>query len=354
MPGALYRQLRAHLAKPVEGPTRREMLRLTMLGAAGLLLSNNVTRAQRPPGRVLIVGAGFAGLAAAHELASLGYDVRVFEARDRIGGRVRSVKNFIPGKVVEAGAELIGSNHPSWAAYKQRFNLRYLDIIESRDDEPIVLNGKLLKADEAEAIYEEMEKAYAALDVAAAAINADEPWTSPRASELDAETVAAWIDRQTFSPNVRLALHAEFTADNGVITSRQSHLGNLAQIKGGGLDSYWTETEVFRCAGGNGQLAERLRHTLLDAHVQLGVAVKQINAGGPTASIVLADGTRVEGDDVILAVPPSVWPRIAIDSAARSRASRPRWATTSSVCSACGPASGTRRISLRTRCPTGQ
>ena len=131
MPGALYRQLRAHLAKPVEGPTRREMLRLTMLGAAGLLLSNNVARAQRPPGRVLIVGAGFAGLAAAHELASIGYDVRVFEARDRVGGRVRSMKTFLPGKVVEAGAELIGSNHPSWAAYKQRFNLRYRDIIES-------------------------------------------------------------------------------------------------------------------------------------------------------------------------------------------------------------------------------
>ncbi|HKV98983.1 MAG TPA: NAD(P)/FAD-dependent oxidoreductase [Vicinamibacterales bacterium] len=313
MPGALYRQLRARLHKPVEGPTRREMLRLTMLGAAGLLLSDNLARAQRPPGRVLIVGAGFAGLAAAHELASIGYDVRVFEARDRVGGRVRSIKTFAPGKVVEAGAELIGSNHLAWAAYKQRFNLRYRDIIESAGDEPIVLNGKMLDADKAEAIYDEMERAYAMLDNAAALVNADEPWKSPQAAELDADNVAAWIDRQNFSADCKLALHAEFTSDNGVVTAKQSHLGNLSQIKGGGLEAYWTETEVFRCEGGNAQLADRLRATLFESRVQLKSAVTHISAGGPTASITLADGTRVDGDDVILAVPPSVWPKITID-----------------------------------------
>lgn len=313
MPADLYRRLRARFGDRADGPTRREMLRLTLLGATGLLLSSQVARAQRPPGRVLIVGAGFAGLATAHELASIGYDVRVFEARDRIGGRVRSVRNFSPGKVVEAGAELIGSNHPSWAAYKQRFNLRYLDIIDADEDEPIVLNGKHLKPDEANALYEEMERAYTMLNRDAALVNADEPWTSPHAEQLDAATVADWIERSPLSPRGKQALHAEFMADNGVVTNRQSHLGNLTQIKGGGLESYWTETEVFRCAGGNAQLADRLRHTLLDAHVQLGAAVKQITTAGPAAAVTLADGTRIEGDEVILAVPPSVWAKIVFD-----------------------------------------
>jgi monoamine oxidase len=160
-----------------------------------------------------------------------------------------------------------------------------------------------------------MESAYAALDLEAAVVNADQPWTSPGAPQIDADTVAAWIDRQRFSPDAKLALHAEFTADNGVVTARQSHLGNLAQIKGGGLDAYWTETEVFRCEGGSSQLAERLRHTLLESHVRCGVPVREIRAGGGPASITLADGTRVEGDDVILAVPPSVWSKIQIDPA---------------------------------------
>ena len=158
MPGALYRQLRAHLGKPIEGPTRREMLRLTMLGAAGLLLSNNVARAQRPPGRVLIVGAGFAGLAAAHELASIGYDVRVFEARDRVGGRVRSIKTFLSGKVVEAGAPADRLEPSVLGGLQATLHLRYRDIIRSDADEPIVLNGKVLKPEDASELYEDMER----------------------------------------------------------------------------------------------------------------------------------------------------------------------------------------------------
>ena len=51
--------------------------------------------------RVAVVGAGFAGLAAADELARAGADVRVIEARDRVGGRVHSVP--FAGAVVERG-----------------------------------------------------------------------------------------------------------------------------------------------------------------------------------------------------------------------------------------------------------
>ncbi len=49
------------------------------------------------------------------------------------------------------------------------------------------------------------------------------------------------------------------TADNGVVTEWQSYLGNLAMVKGGGLEKYWTESEVYRCQGGNQQLAQQAR-----------------------------------------------------------------------------------------------
>lgn len=55
--------------------------------------------------KVLVVGAGFAGLAAADELARSGVEVEVFEARDRVGGRVWSVP--FAGATVERGAEFI-------------------------------------------------------------------------------------------------------------------------------------------------------------------------------------------------------------------------------------------------------
>jgi len=56
--------------------------------------------------RASIIGAGFAGLAAAEALGSAGIDVEVFEARDRIGGRVWS-QTLPGGAVIERGAEFI-------------------------------------------------------------------------------------------------------------------------------------------------------------------------------------------------------------------------------------------------------
>jgi monoamine oxidase len=56
--------------------------------------------------RVVVVGAGFAGLAAADSLASRGTEVTVLEARDRVGGRVHS-QRLDNGAVVELGAEFV-------------------------------------------------------------------------------------------------------------------------------------------------------------------------------------------------------------------------------------------------------
>src|SRR5687767_10629624 len=55
---------------------------------------------------VVVVGAGFAGLAAARALVAAGRDVVVVEARDRVGGRVVNAE-IGDGKVVEMGGQWI-------------------------------------------------------------------------------------------------------------------------------------------------------------------------------------------------------------------------------------------------------
>src|SRR5205823_8727782 len=87
-------------------------------------------RPKQPPEkkRVVVVGAGLAGLCAAYELSRFGYQVTVYEARERIGGRVESSRDLIPKRTVERGAELIGSNHPLWLAYKEQFGLEFSDV----------------------------------------------------------------------------------------------------------------------------------------------------------------------------------------------------------------------------------
>ncbi len=63
---------------------------------------------------VLVIGAGMAGVTAARELARTGFSVAVVEGRDRIGGRVYSVRDFC-SEPVEAGAEFVhGVGAATW------------------------------------------------------------------------------------------------------------------------------------------------------------------------------------------------------------------------------------------------
>src|SRR5215218_3149540 len=129
----IYRVLNARYGKP-SGLTRREMLQRSFAAGAALLISERFSGPLLAgAGRVVVIGAGFSGLAAAYELGRAGYEVTVVEARNRIGGRVISFSDLVPGKNVEGGGELIGSNHPAWVAYKEKFGLEFIDVSESED-----------------------------------------------------------------------------------------------------------------------------------------------------------------------------------------------------------------------------
>jgi monoamine oxidase len=71
--------------------------------------------------KVIIIGAGLAGLAAAYELTKMGHDVSVLEARTRPGGRVHTLReDFADGLYAEAGASRIPNHH--------HFTLKYVDL----------------------------------------------------------------------------------------------------------------------------------------------------------------------------------------------------------------------------------
>ena len=74
--------------------------------------------------KVIVVGAGFAGLAAADELQRSGLDVEVFEARNRVGGRVHSFP--FGGAVAERGAEFILPGNEVVLATAERLGLSLL------------------------------------------------------------------------------------------------------------------------------------------------------------------------------------------------------------------------------------
>ena len=79
------------------------------------------------------------------------------------------------------------------------------------------------------------------------------------------------------------------TADNGVVTEWQSYLANLAMVKGGGLEKYWNESEVYRCKGGNQQLARKLVAAIGAARVLTRMPVRSIAVDDRGARVTLGE-----------------------------------------------------------------
>jgi monoamine oxidase len=268
--------------------------------------------------RVGIIGAGFGGLACAYELRSAGYDVQVFEARERLGGRVHSLSDFIPGNVVEAGAELIGENHRYWLKYAERFQLKMegLDVPgEPEATATIGLKDKLFRGEDLKLLEEEIEKGHAALAEASRLVNWEAPWETPDARELDEKTVAQWIQELPISDSAKLAIETELTHDMAVDSLKMNYLALLCCIKAHGAEQYWDKSENYRCAGGNQQLALRFAEAIGPKRIHLGCPITAITQAAGEIHVLDKQGQTHAFQDVVLAVPPSVWGRIQIEPA---------------------------------------
>ncbi len=105
--------------------TRRDFLKTSAMVAAGSMIlpgSFNIIAGVKP--KVIVIGAGFAGLAAAYRLKQNGCQVVVVESRNRVGGRVFSHQiDKEEDLVIELGAEWVGASHERMISMCNEFGL---------------------------------------------------------------------------------------------------------------------------------------------------------------------------------------------------------------------------------------
>jgi monoamine oxidase len=239
--------------------------------------------------RVVVVGAGFAGMAAATELLAGGHGVTVLEARDRVGGRVWSVP--FGGTVVERGAEFVLEGYERMRAYAAALGLE------------LASTGMSYYVREQRGVVGVTPAALAAVApaVAAAAAAAPADWSVRRlldSLDLPADLLAAF--------SVRVSVAGAYPPD---LLAAAALLDAVAGYEP--LPSY-------RVVGGNQLLAAGLAARLVEGGGRLRLAdpVRSVTwsdgagAGGVT---VRTDGGQVEADAVVVAVPFTVLDRIVFE-----------------------------------------
>jgi len=231
--------------------------------------------------RVVVVGAGFAGLAAADALRARGAEVTVLEARDRVGGRVWSVP-FGDGAVVERGAEFILPDYDVMRSLAARFDI------------PLILKGTPYGR---RTTIGEEAVGDADLETAFERVRRGAP--AGAASVGEAITALALAPRQEALLRTRVAIsngHPVDDLDVSVLAESASTFGDFDN---------WT------LAGGNMRLADALAEELGDA-VRLASPVRRIRWSEAGVSVA-TDEAELDADAAVIAIPTAPLGEIEFD-----------------------------------------
>ena len=253
--------------------------------------------------RVVVVGAGLAGLTAAYELGRAGFDVTVLEARDRIGGRVYTVRDpFRAGQHAEAGGEYVDVVHRRVRAYCSRFGLPLQNATRGFAglDDVVYVSGRReqLGKFKTRRSTRDTDRFYRLIYELGRGLDpADPVGTKPH---LDSRSVRWAIDQIDPSARGRFLLEGYVRDD---YAAQPEDLSLLTYATGEKVYESVPDRDIekFRIGGGNSRLPQAFADRLEGA-VRLSTPVDAI-AQSDTGVVVQAAGQTFEAEFCVLAAP---------------------------------------------------
>jgi monoamine oxidase len=279
------------------------------------------TRPRPDPGaarRVVVVGAGLAGLTTALDLRDAGWDVVVLEARDRVGGRVFTIRDaFSDGLHAEGGGESIDDNHHDLLRMIRRFGLRTEDRLRNREATGIVYrDGRRWSiadyvAQRGGQVLDDYDRFDVELARIAEDVDPENPQDSPRAEELDAMSVQDFLDSLDLVPEAKFLVDADTSSYAAAELTDISMLFWAQQWQIVADVPYGAE-ETMRIAGGNSRLPEAMAAEL-GASLRTSAPVRWISRNDDQMDVGGGGGPPVPAAHVVLATPPGTWGAIDME-----------------------------------------
>lgn len=233
---------------------------------------------------VLIFGAGIAGLTAAYRLQQAGVRARVFDAANRTGGRMLSLRDhFADGQVAELGGELIDTGHKSIRALAGELGIALDDFAE---DDPSV-DRDVWFVEGARRSEREVVEAFRPLaarierDLATLQGDGDVTYSSHNGgNRFDFTTLAKYLDEAGVTDWFRKLLDVAYTAEYGLETNQQSSLNLLFMIdpEPEPFRIFGESDERFHVRGGNDAITRALAERL-ERPVETGAALEAVRPG---------------------------------------------------------------------------
>jgi monoamine oxidase len=302
--------------------SRRDVLKLA--GATGLAAGLS-TLGGRPAGaatpRIVVVGAGLAGLTCAYRLKQAGYAATVYEASNRVGGRCWTINDpnpFAGGQLAEHGGELIDQGHTAIRQLAQELGLTLDNLLaaEVNGTEPLYYFDRApytytQATSDLKGIYQTLHR-----DVSEASYPTLYNSYTPRGYQLDQMSVLDWINQNVpggIRSRLGQLLDVAYNIEYGAETSVQSSL-NMLYLLGysgqGQLRIFGPSNEKYHVRGGNEQIATKLANNLTGQIVKNGalVAIRQNSNNTYTLTLQRPDLTTFTdtADRMVLALPFSI------------------------------------------------